>query len=347
MTSNMQNTDEGAKSALTAFQASQTPAGATETSAPAASQEKAKRVLYGGQAVIEGVMIRGRTQAALAVRRPDGTISLRALPLEAWANGKARAYPLIRGVLVLLETLIVGMKALAISAEVAAPEMQAGKPAGKSSSAAMTAGLVVVLIVGLTFGVALFFVLPLFVSRLVEPAGDIWANLAEGLLRLTIFLVYIWAIGRMKEMRRVFGYHGAEHMAVSAHEHGQPLIASSLKQFPTAHPRCGTSFLLTVVLVSVIVFMFVPRDPFWVTMLSRVILIPAIAALSYEFIRYSGTHLEVAWVRVVTWPNLLLQRMTTAQPDEQMMEVAIEAINHAIALDARTAGVPDRAESAD
>ncbi len=336
----MRNTDEGAKSALSAFQASQTTAGAdaAETGAQAAQQQKAKRVLYGGQAVIEGVMIRGRTQAALAVRRPDGTIGLRTLPLETWANGKAREFPLARGVLVLLETLMVGMKALAISAEEAAPEHQAGKPEGKSGSAATTAGMVVMLVVALALGIALFFVLPLFVSRLAEPAGDIWANLTEGLLRLAIFLGYIWAIGRMKEIRRVFGYHGAEHMAVSALEHGQPLTIPSLKKFPTAHPRCGTSFLLTVVLVSVIVFMFVPRDPFWVTLLSRVILIPAIAAISYEFIRYSGTHLENVWVRVVTWPNLLLQGLTTRQPDEQMMEVAIEAMNYAIALDEGKAG---------
>lgn len=340
MTSNMPDTEEGAKSALSAFQASQTPAGAdaAETRALAVQEQKSKRVLYGGQAVIEGVMIRGRTQAALAVRRPDGTISLRTLPLETWANGRAREFPLVRGVLVLLETLMVGMKSLAISAEEAAPEDHASKPDGMAGSAATTAGMAVVLAVALALGIALFFVLPLFVSRLAEPAGDIWANLAEGLLRLAIFLGYIWAIGRMKEIRRVFGYHGAEHMAVSAFEHGQPLTVQSLKEFPTAHPRCGTSFLLTVVLVSVIVFMFVPRDPFWVTLLSRVILIPAIAALSYEFIRYSGTHLENVWVRVMTWPNLLMQGLTTLQPDEQMLEVAIEAMNYAIALDEGKAG---------
>ncbi len=275
-------------------------------------------------------MIRGRSQASLAVRKPDGAIALRSLPLEDWANGPARRYPMVRGVLVLLETLVMGMKSLALSANEAA-----GEPDGDAKKAEpfTTASMGVVLAAALVLGIGLFFILPLAVSRLVEPAGDLVANLVEGLLRLVIFIGYIWAIGRMKDIQRVFGYHGAEHMAVSAHERGMPLTPTSLRQFPTAHPRCGTSFLLTVVLVSIVVFMFIPRDPFWLVFASRIVLIPVIAALSYELIRFAGTHSDNIWVRVLTSPNLLLQDLTTRQPDDGMVEVAIAAMNHAVASD--------------
>jgi uncharacterized protein YqhQ len=358
MTTDRQPSDEGAKSALAAFQAG--------VSAP--SEGRPRRVLYGGQAVMEGVMIRGQTRAALAVRRPDGAIALRSLPLESWANGRARQIPLTRGALVLIETLLVGMKALSLSAAIAAPAGPVVAPTGPVSArgqgdqgAQRESGevkpvsklaMAVLLTVAIGLGFALFFLLPLFVSRLVEPAGDFLANVAEGGLRLVIFLAYIWGIGRMKEIKRVFGYHGAEHMAVSAFERGEPMTVNSLRRFPTAHPRCGTSFLLTVVLVSVVVFMFVPREPFWLLFASRIVLVPLIAAVSYELIRYSGLHLDRLWVRVMSWPNLLMQSMTTRQPDEPMLEVAIEAMNYAVALDegrvpgagtsaARNAG-PDR-----
>ncbi len=277
-------------------------------------------------------MIRGRTSAALAVRRPDGAIVRHRLPLSRWANGRARKVPLVRGVLVLLETLVAGMKALSLSANEAADDGKSAK-AGKESQALSTASMTTVMVVALAAGVALFFILPLFVSRGAEDRGALFANVVEGLLRLVIFLGYIWAIGQLKDIQRVFGYHGAEHMAVSAHENGKPLTIGSLRRFPTAHPRCGTSFLLTVVLVSIIVFMFIPRDPLWLVIVSRVVLIPVIAAVSYELIRFSGAHLENGLVRLLTSPNLLLQKMTTRQPDDRMLEVAIDAMSYAIAMD--------------
>ena len=339
MSTDRQPTDEGAQSALSAFQA--------RASAPPVGRPR--RAFYGGQAVVEGVMIRGRTCAAIAVRRPDGAIALRSLPLEAWANGRARDLPVIRGALVLIETLMVGMKALALSAAVAAPDVpvtgrdQGDQGQSREGKPVSTPGMAVMLTVAVGLGFALFFLLPLFVSRLVEPAGDFLANVAEGGLRLVIFLGYIWGIGQMKEIQRVFGYHGAEHMAVSAQERGEPMTVKSLRRFSTAHPRCGTSFLLTVVLVSVFVFIFVPRDPFWLLFFSRIVLVPLIAALSYELIRYSGLHLDRLWVRVMSWPNLLMQSMTTRQPDDPMLEVAIEAMNFAVALDEGSAPSPGTA----
>ena len=285
-------------------------------------------------------MIRGQSRAALAVRRPDGVIVRRSVPLESWANSSLRKIAFLRGVLVLLETLIVGMKSLTISAN----ESAAGEDEIKEqefSSLAM-AGL---LSVSITLGIVVFFLIPVFISRLVENVGanNFTANFVEGGIRFGLFIAYVWLIGRMDDIKRVFGYHGAEHMVVHAHEAGEPLTIDSVKRFPPAHPRCGTSFLMTVVLVSIIMFMFFPRDPFWVLLVSRIVLIPIIAGMSYEFIRFAGTHQGNVLVRVSSYPNILLQDLTTRQPDNDMMEVALVAIEYAMALDERRASPSDHA----
>jgi uncharacterized protein YqhQ len=297
-------------------------------------------VLYGGQAVIEGVMIRGQSRAALAVRRPDGIIVRRSIPLENWANSKLRSVALLRGVLVLLETLLVGMKSLTISANEAAADENPEEDQQLSSLAMAT-----LLTVSLVLGVVIFFLVPVFVSRIVENAGanNFLANLVEGGIRLGLFIGYVWLIGKMNDIKRVFGYHGAEHMVVHAHEAKEPLTVESVRRFSPAHPRCGTSFLMTVVLVSIIMFMFFPRDPFWFLVVSRIILVPIIAGISYEFIRYAGTHQRNLWVRLFNSPNILLQDLTTRQPDEGMMEVAITAIEYAIAMDEQRATPSDDA----
>ena len=275
-------------------------------------------------------MIRGQSRAALAVRRPDGVIVRRSIPLESWANSPLRKIAFLRGVLVLLETLIVGMKSLTISANESAAEEDEIKDQEFSSLA--MAGL---LTVSITLGIVVFFLIPVFVSRLVENVGanNFTANIVEGGIRFGLFIAYVWLIGRMDDIKRVFGYHGAEHMVVHAHEAGEPLTIDSVRRFPPAHPRCGTSFLMTVVLVSIIMFMFFPRDPFWVLLVSRIVLIPIIAGMSYEFIRYAGTHQGNVLVRVSSYPNILLQDLTTRQPDNGMMEVALVAIEYAMALD--------------
>ena len=294
-------------------------------------QQNERKVLYGGQAVVEGVMIRGRDHAALAIRREDGQISRREIDLSGWSKIRARRIPWIRGVVVLAETLTVGMKALSISAaEAAPPDEETGEPEeiGKG-------GMALMLFISLLLGIAIFFLAPLGLSRLIENAGanELTANIVEGAVRLVIFVAYIWLIGRMEDIRRVFGYHGAEHMAVAAHEAGEPLTVESVRRFPEAHPRCGTSFLMTVVVVSILLFILIPRDPLWLLIGSRIVLIPVIGAISYELIRYAGTHPGQFWVRVFGAPNLWLQELTTRPPDDSMIEVAIDAMEFALELD--------------
>jgi len=222
------------------------------------------------------------------------------------------------------------MKSLTISANEAAADENPEEDQQISSMAMAT-----LLAVSLILGIVIFFLIPVFASRVVENAGanNFTANLVEGAIRLGLFIAYVWLIGKMNDIKRVFGYHGAEHMVVHAHEAGEPLTVESVRRFPPAHPRCGTSFLMTVVLVSIIMFMFFPRDPFWFLVVSRIILVPIIAGLSYEFIRFAGTHQSNVWIRVINAPNLLLQDLTTRPPDDGMMEVAITAIEYAIALD--------------
>ncbi|MQG87847.1 MAG: DUF1385 domain-containing protein [SAR202 cluster bacterium] len=287
-------------------------------------------VLYGGQAVIEGVMIRGQSRGALAVRRPDGVIVRRSIPLEGWANSSLRSIPFLRGVLVLLETLLVGMKSLTISANEAAVDENP-----EENQELSTIAMATLITVSLVIGIVIFFLIPVFVSRLVEinGANNFAANIVEGGIRLGLFIGYVWLIGKMNDIKRVFGYHGAEHMAVHAYEAKEPFTVESVMRFPPAHPRCGTSFLMTVVLVSIIMFMLFPRDPLWFLIVSRIVLVPVIAGISYEFIRYAGTHQNRIWVRWFNFPNILLQDLTTRHPDQEMVEVAITAIEYAIAMD--------------
>jgi uncharacterized protein YqhQ len=236
---------------------------------------------------------------------------------------------------VLAETLTLGMKALAVSANAALPQEEGddGEPAEEQSLGGLALGGMIAL--SLTLAIVIFFIIPLFLSRGLESFGwNYWAaNAGEGGIRILLFLAYIWLIGRMSDIQRLYGYHGAEHMAVHAHENGDPLTPEGLRLHPTAHSRCGTAFLLTVVLVSIVAFMFFPRDPLWIHFASRIVLIPVVAAVSYEIIRFNGRHADWWWVKVVAWPSLLLQNLTTKQPDDGQCEVAIASMQAAIALD--------------
>ena len=289
-----------------------------------------ERVTYGGQAVLEGVMIRGRKHASVAVRRPDGTIAHTSIPLGGWLTGPMRRVPFVRGVLTLAETLTLGMRALSYSANVAAEAE--GEELGKGAMFGMMA-------VSFALAVGIFFLTPLFASRPLEGVlgSDILSNVVEGVIRLALFLGYIVLISRMKDIRRVFMYHGAEHMTIHAQERGDPLDVPSIRKYPTAHPRCGTAFLLVVMVVAVAVFVFAGREPLWWLVSSRVLLIPAIAAVSYELIRFSGFHTANPIVRLITGPSLALQSLTTRQPDDDQIEVAISAMNHALETDAPAA----------
>ena len=283
-----------------------------------------QKIIYGGQAVIEGVMIRGMHIVSVAVRNPQGTISTHTEPINSWFNSFIRKIPFIRGVLVMAETLAIGMKALTYSANVAAGE---DEEFGKGS-------IILMLVLSLSFAIGFFFLLPVFASKGFESLVDsnLLANILEGVIRLILFLLYVIIIGRTEDIRRVFMYHGAEHMAVHAYENGEKLTTESVSKYPTAHPRCGTAFLLVVMLVAIVVFAFIPRDPLWWLITSRIVLIPAIAAASYEAIRLSAVYSGNPLLKVISVPGLVLQRLTTRQPEPDQIEVAIvamqEAINH-------------------
>ena len=290
---------------------------------------------YGGQAVIEGVMIRGQRNIAIAVRRPDGSIALKRQPLTPIFTGKLRRIPLVRGVIAMAETLTLGMRALTYSANVAA------EAEGEEISARSMAGMMAV---SLTIAIGLFFLVPVLASDRLEGllGSSLMANIAEGVIRLGLFLGYILLIGRMNDIRRVFMYHGAEHMTVHAQERGDPLNIAHIRRYPTAHPRCGTAFLLVVMVVAILAFIFVGREPFWWLIASRIVLVPLIAAVSYEVIRFSGRHAANPLVALITAPSLALQSLTTRQPDDDQIEIAIAAMQQAQAADAESA---DTAES--
>ena len=293
---------------------------------------------YGGQALIEGVMMRGRSTVAMSVRPPDGTIRTYSEPLpSALARGRWAKVPFVRGVFVLYEALVIGTRMLMRSAAIAAEgeDIQIGKGT-----------MVVTMTISIGFAIGLFFVLPLVLSTFAERAttSDLLANLAEGGIRLAIFVAYIWLIGRMAEVRRVFAYHGAEHKAISAHEADRPLTPDEVDRFSTAHTRCGTTFLLIVVVISILFFGLVPRAgvAFPILFLSRVALVPVIAAFSYELVRFGASHYGNRLVRAVYAPGLWLQSLTTRPPDHGMLEVSIASLESCLASDREAAAAASR-----
>ena len=281
---------------------------------------------YGGQAVIEGIMIRGQNNVAIAVRAPSGNIVTRVKKINTLFTGKLRSIPIIRGVIALAETLSLGMEALNYSSQVANDE--AATPPGKFSSAIM-------ILISLSIAIGLFFILPLVVSKPFEGllGSDVVSNVAEGIIRLAVFLIYVTVISLMPDIRRVYMYHGAEHMAVHAQEKGDPLTIQEIRKYPTAHPRCGTAFLLTIMVIAIIVFTLIPREPLWLVVGSRIVLIPLIASLSYEFIRFNSKYETNKFVSKMSVPSLLLQSLTTKIPDDDQIEVAINAMESAIDAD--------------
>ncbi len=296
-----------------------------------------KKRLYGGQAVIEGVMIRGQRFSSVAVRRPNGEVVLRVEPLSSFYTGRLRRVPLIRGVIVLVETLILGMRALTYSANVALD--QDGQELSKRALAFMMA-------IALVFGIGLFFLVPLFITRGLDSyiASSLASNAIEGVIRLLIFVAYIAVIGLMPDIRRVFAYHGAEHMTIHAREKGEPLRVEFIRKYSTAHPRCGTAFLLVVMVVAILVFVFLGRPPMEWRILSRILLVPIIAAVSYEIIRFSDAHSQNPLVKLLTAPSLALQALTTRQPDDSQIEVAIAAVEQAVAADEGRLGVVEESQ---
>ncbi len=272
-------------------------------------------------------MIRGQRYAAVAVRRPDGSVSTVAWTLSAIYNGWVRKLPLARGVIVLIETLGLGMRALTHSANVSMGEAE-----GEELSGLSIAGMVAV---SLLVGIGIFFVAPLFAASALERyiESHLVVNVIEGTLRLVIFVGYIKLIGLMPDVKRVFAYHGAEHMTIHAYEASDPLNLEGIRKHPTAHPRCGTAFLLVVAVLAIVFFTFFGRPSLPWLIASRIVLIPVIAGVAYEVIRFSGFHRRNPVVRFILYPSLALQALTTRQPDDGQIEVAIHALNTALEAD--------------
>ncbi len=283
-------------------------------------------VSYGGQALIEGVMIRSPRALAAAARRPDGEIIVSARRLGGLLTGPQRRIPVLRGVLALGEMIALGIRALSWSSAVAEGRVDGSGELDRVGARAWLSALASLLV-----ATAIVFLLPVamtawLATRLPAP----WlAVAAEGLLRVVIVVAYVWVLGRSEEVRRLFEYHGAEHMAIATLERGRELTVPSIRRESREHPRCGTSFLLAVAIVAGLVFLpfGAPPLPWWLA--SRVVLIPLVAAVAYEAIRFAGAHPQAPLVRWAFWGNLALQRLTTREPDDEQIQVAVAALERA------------------
>jgi uncharacterized protein YqhQ len=291
------------------------------------------RYSYGGQALIEGVLMRGRDAIAVALRHPDGRIVYATERLDAGFHGSRWSkLPFLRGLVVLYETLIVGTRWLVRSASVQAAgtgeEGEEGVELGKGSIALM---------LGLTLiaGVGIFFLLPLLIASATTSniQNGLVQHLVEGLIRVAIFLGYLLLIGQAADIRRVFQYHGAEHMTIHALEAGDPMVVDAVRKYPTAHPRCGTEFLVVVIALSIVAFSLVGRQEPLVMIGSRIALIPVIAAVGYEILKWGAKHRGNPIVKTIMYPGILVQMITTKQPSIDMIEVAIVSMEEALKAD--------------
>jgi uncharacterized protein YqhQ len=285
---------------------------------------------YGGQALIEGVLMRGRDAIAVALRHPEGHIVYATERLDSGFHGtRWSKWPFVRGLVVLYETLVVGTRWLIRSANVQAREE--GVELGKGS-------VILMLLITLVAGIGIFFLLPLLVASVTTAnvENGLIQHFVEGLVRVGIFLGYLALIGRAPDIARVFQYHGAEHMTIHALEAGDPLTVSEVRKYPTAHQRCGTEFLVVVILLSIIAFSLVGRQEPLVMIGSRVLLIPVIASLGYEILRFGARHRANPLVKVLLYPGLLVQMITTKQPTDDMIEVAIVSMEQALVADGET-----------
>ena len=300
------------------------------------SEKKVKYTSIGGQAVMEGVMMRGKKGYVVAVRHPQNGIVTAKHAASANQKYPFLKWPLVRGVVSFIQSLVTGMKVITESAELSGMDDLTEENPSKfdlwlerkfgDKLTDVIMGVSVVL--AIVLGVGLFILLPTFLTSLAAPLyGDshIWRSIIEGVTRIGIFVLYIFLISRMKEVRRLFGYHGAEHKSIACFEHGEDLTVENARKYPRLHKRCGTSFLLIVMLISMIVFFFVKTDVFWLRILSRLLLVPVIAGLSYEVLRLAGRHDNV-FINAISWPGMMLQKLTTSEPDDSQIEVALAAL---------------------
>jgi uncharacterized protein YqhQ len=292
----------------------------------------------GGQAVLEGVMMRGVSTWAVAVRKPDGSIDIQSFPLVSWLK-RHRVYrlPLIRGVVALVESLKIGLQALGISTNAQLDEEDQQQISGGA-----WAGTV---IFSLALAVGLFFLLPVGITSAFKKhiSGSIEFVLIEKAIRISIFVGYLWAISRIKELQRVFEYHGAEHKTISCYEAGLPLTPENAQRFSRLHPRCGTSFLLIVMIVALFVFAPLGTPAWYWLFLSRILGIPIVAGIAFEIIKLFGKHRDKRWAQIMMWPGMQLQKLTTRPPDLAQLAVAIAAMEAVLAVEnPEDAGEEDR-----
>jgi uncharacterized protein YqhQ len=290
------------------------------------TDKKQQPALYGGQAVIEGVMIRGRRTVALACRKPNGDIYRYREPLRSpLVRSRIARLSFVRGVVVLWESLDYGIRMLMRSAEV---QLEREEQLGKG-------GNTLIMGVALVGALLLFIGVPYLATSLARAVipSSVVLNVTEGLIRLALLVGYLIAISFLPDVRRVFAYHGAEHMTIHAFEHGDPLTPARIEPYPTAHPRCGTAFLLLVVVVSIVIFAFLPRINLLVDLVVRLALVIPVASISYEALRLGAAHERSPAMRLLVAPGLLLQRVTTRRPDARMIEVAVASLEEAIAGD--------------
>lgn len=298
-------------------------------------------ILVGGQAVIEGVMMRTPRAYAVAVRHADGSVEVKREPVKRLSDyWKPLSWVIIRGFAVLIQSLALGMRTLNYSINISLADLEAaeGKEKPKAKKEGTALPVVISMIVGLAAAVFLFILLPLWITSWIRgyiPAVHNWIvfNLVDGLIRVIFFLAYILLISLMKDIRRVFQYHGAEHKVVHTWESGEELTTENARRKSTLHPRCGTSFLLVVMVMSIIVFSIFKFSSFGLIFLSRVILIPVVSGLSYELIRLSAPRCQKGFFRLMVLPGLALQRITTKEPSDDQLEIAIRALKEALELE--------------
>ncbi|MEG2725640.1 MAG: DUF1385 domain-containing protein [Eggerthellaceae bacterium] len=336
------------------------------------SEDGAKKTHVGGQALIEGIMMRGKYNWAVAVREPSGSIYLEEHDLSSGRKKNSWMYwPLIRGCRALVESLILGYKALEIAAlhafadeaEEEEPQVASPHDGAPQTDAPQTAApkesfmdkevefgkkeMAISMVLGLVLGVGLFIVAPALITNLIVGEYDsntlLW-NIVDGLLRVVVFVFYIWLIGRMKDIKRMFGYHGAEHKTIHCYEHGLPLTPENARSFPRLHVRCGTAFLIMVMVIAIFIYTITPLNALiaaWgvpdgapkllLVILVRIALMPLIAGISYEItVRWAGSHPENPLVKMVLWPGMQMQYLTTNEPDDGQIECAIAAMQRVL-----------------
>jgi uncharacterized protein YqhQ len=303
--------------------------------------ESGEETLVGGQAVLEGVMMRSPHAWAIACRKPSGEISTHSEPLERLSEKhKWMGWPIVRGVITLGHAMTLGFRALRFSANVALDEIPADNKGKKLEVSGWMAAVNIIFSVG--FFIFMYKFLPLLAATELKRLNPLFGeqiifNLVDGAIRIALFLLFIWGVSLWRDIHRVYEYHGAEHKTVFAFENGDPLDTASVQKYTTYHPRCGTSFLMTVMLISILVYTLIPVTTFWARFGVRIALLPVIAGVSYEIIRFAARH-RGSLFALMTAPGLWLQRITTQPPSDQQAECAIVALNHAMTLEKQRGG---------